>query len=212
MSSPTSYRVRKRLATREHISDVATRLFMERGFDQVTVDEIAEDANVGRMTVFNYFPHKEDLFFDRNEEIRAVLRDTLQQRDPGVTPVEAYRLLAHHFVAQDSLDVGFSTTNQGWFNTIEKSETLKARARALRDELARFLAELLAASTGHEPTDASAYLAAHWLLTTWTVAYLQAWQTFRRSQDATGAKTTFLALVDKGSVGLEAALAGTSYA
>jgi AcrR family transcriptional regulator len=61
-------RTRKRMATRQAISDVATRLFMERGFDRVTIDEIAEAADVGRMTVFNHFPRKEDMFFDREQE------------------------------------------------------------------------------------------------------------------------------------------------
>ena len=60
MSMPSDRRARKRLATRQSISDVATRLFLERGFDRVTVDEIAAAADVGRMTVFNYFPRKED--------------------------------------------------------------------------------------------------------------------------------------------------------
>ena len=52
MSIPSDRRSRKRLATRQGISDAATLLFMERGFDHVTVDEIAEAADVGRMTVF----------------------------------------------------------------------------------------------------------------------------------------------------------------
>ncbi|TIV74470.1 MAG: TetR family transcriptional regulator, partial [Mesorhizobium sp.] len=64
MPEPSDRRARKRLATRKAISDTATRLFMERGFDHVTVDEIAEAADVGRMTVFNHFPRKEDMFFD----------------------------------------------------------------------------------------------------------------------------------------------------
>ena len=61
-------RTRKRLATRQVISDVATRLFIERGFDRVTINEIADAADVGRMTVFNHFPRKEDMFFDREQE------------------------------------------------------------------------------------------------------------------------------------------------
>lgn len=61
---PIDRRTRKRLATRQTISDAATRLFNAHGFDQVTVDEIAEAADVGRMTVFNHFPRKEDMLTD----------------------------------------------------------------------------------------------------------------------------------------------------
>ncbi len=212
MSAPTSRRSRKRLATREGISDVATRLFFERGFDHVTVDEIAEAADVGRMTVFNHFPRKEDLFFDRDEEIREILRDVLRQRDPSVAPIEAYRLLAHHLVAQGSPYIEFPAAGQGWIATIEGSGTLKARARAIRDELARFLADLLSACTGREPADPIAYLAANLLLATWTVAYIQAHQAFRQGRDTADARAVFLALVDRGTIGLKAAMAGTPYA
>lgn len=58
-------RERKKWETRRRISDVATGLFFARGFDNVTIAEVAEAAGVSRMTVFNYFPRKEDLFLDR---------------------------------------------------------------------------------------------------------------------------------------------------
>ena len=72
LPTPPDRRTRKRLATRQRISDVATRLFIERGFDGVTVDEIAEAADVARMTVFNHFSRKEDMFFDLDEEGREI--------------------------------------------------------------------------------------------------------------------------------------------
>ena len=81
MSIPSDRRSRKRLATRRTISDAATHLFIARGFDHVTVDEIAAAADVGRMTVFNHFPRKEDMFFDRDEEGREILREALRQRN-----------------------------------------------------------------------------------------------------------------------------------
>src|ERR1700710_1483880 len=96
MSIPSDLRSRKRLATRQGISNVATRLFIKRGFDHVTVDEIAAAAGVGRMTVFNYFPRKEDMFFDLDEAARADVREVLR----GVDAIEALRLLAHRLVAE----------------------------------------------------------------------------------------------------------------
>jgi AcrR family transcriptional regulator len=212
MSIPSDRRSRKRLATRQGISDAATLLFMERGFDHVTVDEIAEAADVGRMTVFNHFPRKEDMFFDRDEEGREILRDALRKRDLGVSPTEAYRLLAHRLIAERSPLFSFSAQGQGFIETIEGSETLKARARAIRDELAQVVAVALSECVGREPTDPDAHLAAGLLLAIWTVAFIQAHGIFRQTKDAEQAKAAFLALVDKGTIGLKAAMAGTPYA
>jgi AcrR family transcriptional regulator len=212
MSTPTDLRTRKRLALRQAISNTATRLFMERGFDQVTVDEIAAAADVGRMTVFNHFPRKEDMFFDRDEELRAMLRDTLARREVDVAPVEALRLWAHRLVAERSPLVAFSEISQGFVATIEGSETLKARARALRDELAREAAQALTAAVGRPDGDADAQLAAALLLAVWTVGMCQAHGCFQRTGDSQQASAAFLAAVDKGSTGLKAALAGTPYA
>ena len=137
MTMPSDRQTRKRLATRQGISNVATQLFIERGFDHVTVDEIAAAADVGRMTVFNHFPRKEDMFFDRDEEGREILREALQRRDPRVAPIETLRLLAHRLVAEQHPAVEFSARSQGFIETIEGSETLKARARVIRDEFAQ---------------------------------------------------------------------------
>ena len=85
-------RTRKRLATRQSISDTATRLFLERGFDAVTIDDIAAAADVGRMTVFNHFPRKEDMFFDREEEIQTMAFEGIRKRGSGLSPIEAVQL------------------------------------------------------------------------------------------------------------------------
>ena len=211
MSTPSDRRSRKRLATRQGISDAATLLFMERGFDAVTVDEIAEAADVGRMTVFNHFPRKEDMFFDRDEEGRELLREALRRRDPGVAPIEALRRLAHRLVADERPEVEFSARSQTFAQTVEARETLKARARAIRDEIAHFMTQALAESVGNGVDDPAAYLAAGLLVAVWTVAFLQAHRTFRRSRSSAQAKAVFLDNVDKGSVGVTAALAGTPY-
>ena len=89
----TDRRSRKRLATRQGISDTATRLFLERGFDVVTVDEIAAAADVGRMTVFNHFPRKEDMFFDLDERGPETLRAALRPPDPADSAVEALTVI-----------------------------------------------------------------------------------------------------------------------
>lgn len=212
MSTPSDLRSRKRLATRQGISVAATRLFFEKGFDHVTVDEIAAAADVGRMTVFNHFPRKEDMFFDRDEEGREILREALRRRDISVAPIEALRLLAHRLVVEQSPLVEFSARSQGFIATIEGSETLKARARAIRDELAQVVAVALSEGVGRGPGDADAHLAAGLLLAAWTVALVQAHGTFRQSRDTEQAKSAFLGVIDKGTIGLKAAMTGTPYA
>ena len=69
----------------------------------------------------------------------------------------------------------------------------------------------LSECAGRDPTDPDAYLAASLLLATWTVAFIQAHRTFRQSSDTEAAKAVFLAIVDRGTVGLKAAMAGTPY-
>ena len=204
-------RSRKRLATRQAISDIATRLFVERGFDNVTIDEIAEAADVGRMTVFNHFPRKEDIFFDRDEEGREVLRAALRDRDPSVTPIEALRLLAYRAVHGNPPYVSFFPGSKSFVEAVEKSVTLTGRARAIRDELTKLMAVSFAESVGREPDDPEAHLAASLLLATWTSAFIQAHKAYQQEQNASKAKEIFLRIIDQGSAGLKAALAGTPY-
>jgi hypothetical protein len=152
------------------------------------------------------------MFFDLDDEGRETLREALRQRDANVSPIETLRLLAHRLVADQSRYVRFFPGSQRFVETIERSEALKARARAIRDELAHVVTLALAECVGREPGDPDAHLAAGLLLATWTVALTQAHQEFRQSRDAEQAKAAFLALVDKGSVGLKAAMTGTPYA
>ena len=211
MSTTSDRRTRKRLATRQSISDAATRLFNERGFDKVTVDEIAEAADVGRMTVFNHFPRKEDMFFDLNEEGYADLRAALWQRDPVMSPLEALRLFAHRIVAEGRPYIRFFDGSEKFMQTIAGSETLKARARAIRDELTALVQVELAEAVGRDRTDSDGHLTANLVLATWTVAFMEAHRTFAQNHDSEEARKTFLAIVDRGTLGVKAAVADTPY-
>jgi AcrR family transcriptional regulator len=77
--------------TRLAISDVATRLFVERGFEHVTVAEVAEAARVSVKTVFNYFSSKEELYFDRADDVLDALVQAVRERPQGTTKLEALR-------------------------------------------------------------------------------------------------------------------------
>ena len=212
MAEAQSRQSRKRLATRQKISDAATRLFIERGFDGVTVDEIAEAADVSRMTVFNHFSRKEDMFFDLDEVGREDLRTAVQQRASGVSPVEALRLFAHQAVAEQRPYARFFEAGSDRFlATIRASEALQARVRAIRDELSDFLSEALERSAGAHSPDPAARLAASLLLATWTVAITEAHRAYERDKNAGKANKAFLTLVDQGTKGVQAALEGTPY-
>lgn len=212
MSEIVDRRSRKRLETRRNISYAATGLFAEKGFDNVTIDEIASAADVGRMTVFNHFPRKEDMFFDRDEEIRGTLAAALRQRKEADSPLESLRLLAHRLIAEQRPFLQFSEDSQGFIAIIKASEILKARARAIRDEVANGVAAELARSAGRDEPDADATLAAALLLASWSVALTCAHEEYQQTRDAARAAATFLRIVDQGAVGQKAALAGTPYA
>src|SRR3954452_16195921 len=84
-------RERKKEATRRLIAATARRLFSERGFDGVTVAEIARAADVAEKTVFNYFPTKEDLFYSRLEAFEEELLEAVRDRAPDESISAAFR-------------------------------------------------------------------------------------------------------------------------
>lgn len=79
-------RERKKRETKQRISDIATGLFLERGFAHVTVADVAEAADVSVNTVYNYFPAKEDLFLDRMDGVTQRLARMIRGRDRGSPP------------------------------------------------------------------------------------------------------------------------------
>ena len=81
----------KKLATRQQIAEVAMRLFVERGFDRVTVAEVAAEAGVSEKTVFNYFPTKEDLFFDEVPERARRIAEAIRSRPDGESIIATLR-------------------------------------------------------------------------------------------------------------------------
>src|SRR5580658_8047831 len=91
MTDATGLRERKKLRIRETIAATAIRMFLESGFDRVSITDIARAADVSRRTLFAYFPTKEDLvlqrFADHEDEAARIVR----ARRPGQPPLDALR-------------------------------------------------------------------------------------------------------------------------
>jgi AcrR family transcriptional regulator len=128
----------KKLATRQQIADVAMRLFATRGFDTVTVAQVAAEAGVSEKTVFNYFPTKEDLFYDEVPERARVLTEAIRSRAAGDSIVAALRRLQ---VAECGrlCSPGFAT----FARIIEDSPALQAKELEVMSVFARALADAL---------------------------------------------------------------------
>jgi AcrR family transcriptional regulator len=83
-------RERKKQQTRELLAETARRLFTERGFERVSVAEIAREADVSEKTVFNYFPTKEDLVYWRLETFEEELLEAIRSRAEGESVLDAF--------------------------------------------------------------------------------------------------------------------------
>src|SRR5207247_10568256 len=91
MASVPGLRERKKQQTRQQIFGAASRLFEAKGFDQVSVAEIARAADVSEVTVFNYFPTKEDLFYGGMQFFEEELIESVRSRPKGEAVIRAFR-------------------------------------------------------------------------------------------------------------------------
>jgi AcrR family transcriptional regulator len=90
MTAELGLRERKKQRTRQLLSETARRLFSERGFEQVSIAEIAREAEVSEQTVFNYFPSKEDLVYSGLEAFEEQLLAAIRERPVGRTVIAAF--------------------------------------------------------------------------------------------------------------------------
>jgi AcrR family transcriptional regulator len=154
-------RERKKQRTRELIAETARSLFAERGFEHVTVAEIARAAEVSQQTVFNYFPSKEDLVYWRLESFEEELLATIRDRAPGESALTAFGrvLLAQRgLLASDDPDARERLT--AITRMIVESPALLAREREVFAAYTASLAALLASEPGGG-SDVEAWVAAN---------------------------------------------------
>jgi len=152
---PAGLRAWKKARTRLAISNVATELFMRDGFEAVTVAQIAAAAEVSVKTVFNYFPAKEDLFFDRVDAVIGALVDAVVERPAGATIVSAlHGVLADRRVPFDPSGWRGLRDAEGYerfrryLETEEASSALRTRRLVIGELWTARLAQLFAQQLG----------------------------------------------------------------
>lgn len=177
-TEPTGLRARKKQQTRATISDQATRLFLARGFDQVTIAEIAEAAQVAKMTVTNYFPRKEDLALDTHDQFVLLPATTVRDRQVGESALAALRRGQLAGVAARNPLIGFSGPE--FARLVTGSPALVARLREFHEDRETALADTLAAETGAAPDDIAPRVAAAQLTGVLRVLFTE---TVRRTLD-----------------------------
>ena len=156
-------RERRRQQTRATIIEAAAELFAERGFDAVSVVEIAQRAGVVEKTVFNHFPVKEGLVFEADPPMRAALLGAVRTRPAG----ESVSAAAGTFVVRAMSGLGAPEAAVGvaeMARVIRGSRTLQVREREILGELTTALAELIAEETQAESGELAPWLAAHAVL------------------------------------------------
>lgn len=151
-------RERKKQQTRQALSDTATRLFLARGFEAVTIAEIAEAAQVAKMTVTNHFPRKEDLALDIADPFTASLAATVGDRRPGESALAALRRAYRVAVDERSAMAGF--TSPQFARMLTASPALTARLRELHEQREDRLARRLADETRASAADVRPRVAA----------------------------------------------------
>jgi AcrR family transcriptional regulator len=176
-SEDEGLRERKKRLMRQQLSDTATLMFMERGFDAFRVAEVAAACGVSEKTVFNYFPTKESLILDRLEATMASLRAGLA--DPGTAPVEAVlRILDGELAAMTSWlaaaddPVGAAAAIRRFGSLIQATPSLRAHQSDMMDQFVAVAAAVLAERAGMSADDPEPQITATALLGLWRVQFL----------------------------------------
>jgi AcrR family transcriptional regulator len=143
-------RERKKARTRQLIADTAARLFAERGYEHVAVTDVAREAEVAEQTVYNYFPTKEQLVTDREQQIEDRLCDLIRSRPAGVTPAAAVRdFVLGSVTGIRSIPEDLWRGELGYLAAI--SPAVHRLVLELADRQATALAEVISDTTGVPP-------------------------------------------------------------
>jgi AcrR family transcriptional regulator len=165
MGEQVGLRERKKQQTRDLIAQTARRLFAERGFDAVTVADVARAANISRKTVFNYFPTKEDLVYSGLELFEERLLDAVRGRSPSESIVAAFaRFVTDSPGLLTSDDPNADARLRELTKLITESPALLAREQQIYARYTDALAALVAEETHADPSDIAPWVAANAML------------------------------------------------
>lgn len=157
---PVGRRERKKAATRQALADAALRLFLAHGYDQVSVKDVAEAADVSTTTLFKHFSGKEALVFDEDADREAALVAAVRDRAPGQTVFESLR----DYILRVRTDGGSDPELRRFLDLVNNTPALRRYARGMwmRHELA--LARAIAEETGAAQDDPACAALAHFAL------------------------------------------------
>ena len=189
MAAETGLRERKKERTRALIAETARRLFVDRGFEAVSVAEIAREAEVSEATVFNYFPTKEELVYHRLEAFEEEMLAAVRDRAEGESITAAFaRFISRPRGLLASRDPDEVEELAGISRTIAASPALLARERQIFDVYTEALAGLIAEQTG-----AAAESIEPWVMANALVGIHRAGVDYARKRIVAGARNPALA-------------------
>ncbi|GAA3246360.1 TetR/AcrR family transcriptional regulator [Streptomyces sp. XM83C] len=158
---PMGRRERKKAATRRAIADAALRLFLERGYDDVGIREIADAADVSTTTLFKHFPVKEALVFDEEADHEAELLAAVRERPAGQSVPAALRdhALRSRTAGADG-DEGFAA----YLELVNSTPALRDYAQNMWLRHTAALARVIAEESGLPEGDPACTALAHFAL------------------------------------------------
>jgi AcrR family transcriptional regulator len=180
-------RERKKRQMRQLISDTATLMFLERGFESVRVAEVAAACQVSEKTVYNYFPTKESLVLDREEGMAEGIRRVLGPGGAAISPIDAALVLITDETRRlyDDPDRGDEPLDLGiihrFYEMFEQNPSLRAARGDMMERLVEVAAQAMASRAGVDPNDPEPQIAADALMGLWRVMF----RATRRYSDGT---------------------------
>ena len=164
-------RERKKRLTRQHISDVATALFVFRGFDNVRVSEVADVVGVSEKTVYNYFPTKESMVFDMADEGVERVTAALRERPPDESPTRAVLRAVIEDIDRHTFTDGIELLLPAFAEMVESTPSLRAAWLDIHSRAVAVMMEQLAASAEVDPHEPETIIAARAIASLQDVSY-----------------------------------------